>query len=85
MNLIGWLLTGIVTRGAQRPLVLITMVVATLIFGGAAVAALIMVAAGLGQSNNPLALAALGGGFSILFGGLAGAAAYMVMRCFDPD
>lgn len=85
MDLIESLLTGIGIRGVQRPFVFLTMGVATLFFGGLAVATLVVVGIELGQSDKPLALAALGDGIAVLFGALAAVSGYMVRRCFDPD
>lgn len=85
MDSIEGLLAGLGIRRVQRPLVALAMGVATLFFGGLAVAAMVMVGIELGQSEKPLALAALGGGIAIVFGGLAAVSGYMVKRSFDLD
>lgn len=84
MDFIESLLAGIGVRCVQRPLVFISMGVATLFFAGIAVVVLVMTGVEFGHSDDPLALVTFGGGIAILFGGLAAVSGYMVKRCFDP-
>ena len=85
MNFIEWLLAGIGIKRVQRPFVFISMGIATLFFGGVAIAALVMFGMEFGKSDDPLGIAILGGGIVILFGALAAISGYMVKRCFDQD
>ena len=83
MDFIEWMLAGFGVKSLQRPLVFVSMGIATLFFGGLAAGSLILALIDVGRGGSSASL--IGVWMIVIpFSGLAYLSARMAKKCFDP-